>query len=118
MNPADVAALVDALDPLAEIRYRRALAQEAALAQRERSWSEGYAAAIADVKAADHAIPAAIRRYGRPRPDPASSPAGAAWLAAVDRHGGTEYGGAGKPRVPVPPEAIARARREQGGANR
>lgn len=39
---ADVAALVDAIDPAAEIRYRQALAWEAALAQRERSWSEGH----------------------------------------------------------------------------
>jgi hypothetical protein len=53
---ADMAALVDAIDPATEIRYRQQLAREAALAQRERSWSEGYAAAIADVKAAQHAL--------------------------------------------------------------
>jgi hypothetical protein len=54
--PELVAALVEAIDPEAEIRYRQQLAQEAALAQRERSWSEGYAAAIADVKAAEHGL--------------------------------------------------------------
>jgi hypothetical protein len=54
--PELVAALVDAIDPDAEIRYRRALAQEAALAERERAWAEGYAAAVADVKAAQHAL--------------------------------------------------------------
>jgi hypothetical protein len=108
-----VAALLDAIDPAAEIRYRRALAREAADAGRERAWSQGYAAAIADVKAADHAIPAAIRRFGRPRPDPASSPAGAAWLASVIRNGGTEYAGAGRPRVPVPATVIERAKEAQ-----
>ena len=61
MNPADVEALVDAIDPEAEIRYRQQLAQEAAMAQRERSWSEGYAAAIADVKAAEHGLVAIFR---------------------------------------------------------
>jgi hypothetical protein len=53
---ADVAALVDAIDPATEIRYRQQLAREAALAQRERSWSEGYAAAVADIKRAEHAL--------------------------------------------------------------
>lgn len=56
MNPADVEALVDAIDPEAEIRYRQQLAKEAATAERERARSEGYAAAIADVKAAEHGI--------------------------------------------------------------
>jgi hypothetical protein len=59
--PELVAALIEAIDPEAEIRYRQQLAQEAAMAQRERSWSEGYAAAIADVKAAEHGIVAIFR---------------------------------------------------------
>jgi hypothetical protein len=62
MKPAElVAALVDAIDPAAEIRYRRTLAQEAAMAERERARSEGYAAAIADVKAAEHGLVAIFR---------------------------------------------------------
>jgi hypothetical protein len=48
------AELAAAADPAAEIRYRQALAREAAEAQREQSWSQGYAAAIADVKRAEH----------------------------------------------------------------
>jgi hypothetical protein len=76
-------------------------------------FSAGYAAAIADVKAADHAIVGAIRRFGRPQPDPASFPAGEAWLAAVLRHGCTEYAGAGRPRVPVSAEDITRVWGEQ-----
>jgi hypothetical protein len=73
-------------------------------------FAEGYAAAIADVKRAHHEIVRGVR-VGLAR----SAPAGAAWLAAVVRHNGTEYGGAGRPRVPVPPAVIARAWQEQGG---
>jgi hypothetical protein len=59
--PELVAALIEAIDPEAEIRYRQQLAQEAVMAQRERSWSEGYATAIADVKAAEHGLVAVFR---------------------------------------------------------
>ncbi len=61
-------------------------------------WAEGYVAAIADVKRAQHQ---AVRLL---------TPGGEAWLDAVRRHGGTEYGGAGKPRVPVDPRALELAR--------
>ena len=40
-----------------------------------------------------------------------AAPGGAAWLAAVERHGGTEYGGAGQSRIPVPAAVIERARK-------
>lgn len=113
MNTADVAALAAAIDHEAEIRYRRVLAQEAALARRERSWSEGYAAAVADVKREQHELVRGIQlEAGR------VAPGGPAWLAAVDRHGGTEYGGTGRPRVAVRREAIERARRGQEGRPR
>jgi hypothetical protein len=49
--PELVAALVEAIDPEAEIRYRQQLAREAASAERERAWSEGYLAAVAELKA-------------------------------------------------------------------
>lgn len=52
-------------------------------------WSAGYAAAIAHVKRIQHITVAQL------------APGGAAWLDSVKRNGGTEYGGAGKPRVPV-----------------
>jgi hypothetical protein len=109
----NVAALVDAIDPAAEIRYRQALAREAAIAQQERSWSEGYAAAVADIKRAEHELLRAVR-LGLAR----TAPAGAAWLAAVTRNGGTQYAGAGRPRVAVPAVDITRVQREQGGVNR
>lgn len=97
----------------AENKYRRALCEEAAFAERERAWSEGYAAAIADVKAAEHGAVDAIRlAVAR------SAPGGAVWLAAVERHGGTERGADGKPRVPVRPAVIERARQELGRAAR
>jgi hypothetical protein len=101
--------LADMIDPAAEVEYRRVLCREAALAERDRAWSQGYAAAIADVKAAEHGTVAAVRLAGL-----RSRPGGAAWLAEVERHGGTEYGGAGKPRRPVPPEVIEQARRDLG----
>ena len=99
-------ALVDALpDPRAEVEYRRQLAREAAAAERERAWSGGYAAAIADVKRTDHGLVRVLQLAGL-----RSAPGGPAWLAAVERNGGSEYGGAGQPRVPVAAEVIERAR--------
>jgi len=56
--------------------------------------TEGYVAAIADVKRIQHQT---VKQL---------APGGAAWLDAVKRNGGTEYGGARKPRVPVDPVAI------------
>jgi hypothetical protein len=101
-----IAALADALaDPLAEVEYRRRLCCEAAQAGRERAMSQGYAAAIEDVKRAEHDIVHAIRLVAR-----RAAPGGAAWLAAVERHGGTEYGGTGQSRIPVPAAMIERAR--------
>jgi hypothetical protein len=67
----------------------------------------GYAAAIGDVKREQHELARGVQLEAA-----RSVPAGAAWLAAVARHGGTEYGGAARPRVPVDAEAIDRARRE------
>jgi hypothetical protein len=68
-------------------------------------WAEGYVAAVADVKRAQHMT---VRQL---------APGGAAWLATVERNGGTEYGGAGQPRVPVDPVAIELARQMlRGGA--
>jgi hypothetical protein len=64
--PAElVAGLVDAIDHEAEDRYRRRLAAAAAAAERERAWSAGYAAAVADIKAAEHALTNHLR--GLPR---------------------------------------------------
>jgi hypothetical protein len=68
-------------------------------------WSAGYAAAMADAKRTRHALVAAI-----PVAVARLNPGGAAWLAAVERNGGTEYGGAGQPRVPVDQAAIELAR--------
>lgn len=66
-------------------------------------WTEGYVAAIADVKRAQHMT---VRQL---------APGGEAWLATVRRNGGTGYGGAGKPRVPVWIGAIELARQMRGG---
>jgi hypothetical protein len=73
-------------------------------------WAAGYAAAITDIKRAQRQMYDAIQRAGV-----RLAPGGAAWLAAVERNGGTEYGGAGKPRVPIPPEVIETARQAQKG---
>jgi len=101
-----VAALLDALpDPVDEVELRRQLCRETAAAERERSWSQGYAAAVADIKSVQHELVGAVRLVAR-----RARPGGAAWLAAVERHGGTEYGGLGLPRVPVPTEVTERAR--------
>ncbi len=101
-----VGALVAALpDPMAEVELRRQLCREAAAAERERSWSEGYAAAVADIKRVQHEVRDAVRLVGR-----RAAPCGGAWLDAVERHDGTEYGGTGQPRIPVPAAVIERAR--------
>ena len=98
--------LVAALpDPLAELEYRGQLAREAAAAEHEHAWSSGYAAAIADVKRTDHGLVRVLQLSGL-----RSAPGGPAWLAAVERNGGSEYGGAGQPRVAVAAEVIERAR--------
>ncbi len=99
-------ALVDALpDTAAEIKYRQQLCREAAAVERERAWSLGYVQATEDIKGTEHGIVRAIRLAGRRH-----APSGEAWLDAVGRRGGTEYGGEGLPRVPVPAGVIARAR--------
>ena len=101
-----IAALADALpDPLAEVAYRRRLCREAARAERERATSQGYVAAIEDMKRTEHQIVHAIRLVAH-----RAAPGGTAWLAAVERHGGTEYSGAGQSRIPVPAAVIERAR--------
>ena len=66
-------------------------------------YDRGYSDAIADVKRIQHATVKLL------------APGGAAWLDSVKRHGGTDYGGAGKPRVPVDPVAIDLARRMLNG---
>ncbi len=104
------AALADLIDPALESRYRMTLVKQAADAAHELGWSAGYAAAIGDVKRAEHEMRDAIRLAGR-RMDPR----GAVWLAAVTRHGGTEYGGENRPRVPVPGPLIERARQAREG---
>jgi hypothetical protein len=90
---------------MAEVELRRQLCREAAAAERERSWSAGYIAAVADMKRVQHEVRDAVRLVGR-----RAVPGGVAWLAAVERHGGTEYGGAGQSRIPVPAAVIERAR--------
>ena len=62
-------------------------------------------AAIEDMKCTEHDIVHAIRLVAH-----RAAPGGAAWLAAVERHGGTEYGGAGRSRIPVPAAIVERAR--------
>jgi hypothetical protein len=57
-------AFLDVIDPEAEIAYRRVLCLESAQAERERSWSEGYGAAIADVKGAQHGLVRVFREAG------------------------------------------------------
>jgi len=66
-------------------------------------WAAGYASAIADVKRIQHQT---VKQL---------APGGAAWLNTVKRNGGTEYGGAGKPRVPVDPGAVQVAEMMLGG---
>ena len=122
-----VAALVEALpDPGAEVEYRRQLCRDAADAERERSWSEGYAAAVADIKRAQHGVVRAMRQhlitwdglrenFGNPRAGdfpggalPVSHP-GKVWLAGpvVHHHKCTAACYAYEPGWYTPPESAA-----------
>jgi hypothetical protein len=83
----------------------RQLAREAASAGHEHGLALGYARAIEDIKSTEHDVVRAVRLAGRRH-----VPGGEAWLAAVERNGGTEYDGEGLPRAPVSAEVIARAR--------
>jgi hypothetical protein len=105
---AQLAALLDAIDPETEIAYRQALAAEAADAAREQAAAEGWVAAMAHVKQVQQELIDGIRLSAA-----RSAPAGTAWLAAVARHQGSEYGGQGRPRARVPAQVIARAWRQQ-----
>jgi hypothetical protein len=94
----DTAALLEVSDLLdGQLRMRLAAYrdgyQAGELAHAD-DYGAGYVAAIADAKRVQHKMVLLL------------APAGAAWLDAVKRHGGTEYGGAGRPRVPVDPAAI------------
>ena len=100
-----VVALVDAIDPATDAEYRRQLATEAYQRGREDAYGAGYVAAVEDIKRAEHELVDAMRLVGL-----RARPCGAAWLAAVERNDGTEYGGLGGPRVPVPAEVIERAK--------
>ncbi len=110
-SPRSLLELSDERDTALKLRH--AAYREGYVRGAQDQWSAGYAAAIGDVKRDQHELVSAVR-LSLTR----SAPAGAAWLAAVVRNDGTEYGGAGQPRVAVPPVDIARVRREQGGANR
>jgi hypothetical protein len=103
-----VAALLDAIDPDTEAAYRRQLATEAYQRGQDDAYSAGYVAAVEDVKCTEHELVDVMRLVGL-----RARPCGVAWLAAVDRHGGTEWGGAGQPRVQVPADAIERAKEAQ-----
>ncbi|HUZ29930.1 MAG TPA: hypothetical protein VMU90_11850 [Solirubrobacteraceae bacterium] len=98
-----LADLVGALpDPADEVRYRQVLCLTAAAAVRDRAWSEGFAAALADVKAAQHGIVRDVRQhlrtwdgireeFGRPRPGdytgaPARAGSDEVWLAGPVVH--------------------------------
>jgi len=109
-DPADVAGLLDRSGER-DTWIRRLLAswREGYAAGARERFSEGYAAAVADIKRAEHELVDVIRLASR-----RARPGGGAWLAEVERHGGTEFGGIGKPRVPVPPEVIEQARRDLG----
>jgi hypothetical protein len=85
--------------------YWRQLCREIGDQREAEGQALGYVRAIEDVKAAQHGLVDAVRLGGR-----RLAPRGAAWLAAVERCGGTEYGGQGRPRVPVPAELLAAAR--------
>ncbi len=105
---ADLLSLSHERDVQLELRHRAY--REGYMEGSAEQWSAGYAAAVADMKAVQRDLVAAVDRAGRRR-----APGGAAWLASVQRHDGTEYGGAGKPRVPIPPAAIETARKMMTG---
>jgi hypothetical protein len=103
-------ALAELLDRSAErdasLRARLAAWREGCARGAGQRFEEGYVTAIADVKRAQHELVDRVRLEVR-----RLAPGGAAWLASVERHGGTEFGGIGHPRVPVGPADIERARR-------
>jgi hypothetical protein len=110
-SPQDVTALLERLEDIELAQRREHAAYRQGYADGARGqYEEGYVAAIADVKHTWHQVVSAVQLTGR-----RLTPGGDIWLAAVARHGLTEYGGAGKPRVPLPPEVIAQACREQEG---
>ncbi len=79
-----------------QLSLRLAAYREGWSAGARQQWDLGYVAAIESVKRMEQEVTAAVALAGR-RLDPG----GEAWLAAVARNGGTEYGGRGRPRVPV-----------------
>ena len=87
---ADLLELSDLLD--GQLRMRLQAFREgwraAELAHAD-DYHRGYVAAIADVKRFQQMT---VKQL---------APGGAAWLDSVKRNGGTEYGGAGKPRGQV-----------------
>lgn len=98
-------ALAEAIDHEAERAVWAQLAAQLAGQARAEGEAAGYARAVADFKRGWHEVTGAVHLAGIRR-----GPGGAAWLADVERHGGTEYGGQGRPRVPVAPGWIAAAR--------
>lgn len=100
-----LAALVDAIDHETDHELRRQLAAEAYQRGQDDAYSAGYVAAVADMKRTQHELVDAFRLTGL-----RYSPRGAVWLAAVERNCGTEFGGLGMPRVPVPPEVVKAAK--------
>lgn len=101
---SDLLALSDERDVQLELRHRAY--REGYVEGSGEQWAAGYAAAIADVKRAQHQAVAAVDLAGK-----RMAPGGTAWLATVERNGGTEYGGAGQPRVPVDLAVIEAARK-------
>lgn len=89
----------------AHLQLRHAAYREGWMAGSQDEWSRGYAEGVGAVKAAQHELVNAVRLGVR-----RLVPSGDAWAAAVARHGGTEYGGAGRPRVPVSPAVVEVAR--------
>lgn len=110
-SPRSLLELSDERDTALQLRLAAYREGHALSAQEQ--WAAGYAAAIGDVKREEPELVRGVQLEAA-----RSAPGGAAWAATVARNGGTEYGGAGKPRVAVDPEAIDRVRREQGGMAR
>jgi hypothetical protein len=67
-------------------------------------YERGRADAAADIKATWHQVVDRVRLTGR-----RLAPGGDIWLRSVLAHGGTEYGGQGRPRVPVDQAVIESA---------
>jgi hypothetical protein len=94
VSPAEAIELAEEIELHGQLRlaaYRTGFE-----AGRTSAYSAGRADAIADVKRTWHQVFGAVQLAGR-----RLAPGGDAWLDTVRRHGGTEYGGVGKPRVPV-----------------